>query len=241
MADCSGSLFGSLFWSYVLLCCLLTAVFFSLSNDYVRGVLWQYKVAVGRTVLYPIGLILAYRYVAGFLTFHRCLFNLPTRITLRPRHPRLFLALDAVGLFVGSWGSIATIGFRLLAILLLAMGRVDVPTSAMDLPHQQFLSVVEVEAWRLWRDWKRRQSGVDVWRKDGEWELEETEEEEREDEDERRRDQQWGQQRQQQAAALMNGNSHAAFNAPTASSRRPMRRWSSGNLAVHFRRGAWPG
>jgi hypothetical protein len=213
LSECSGSLFGSLFWTYVLMCCLLTGVFFSLSDASVRAMLWEHRLAIFRTALYPICLILAFRYVAGFLTFNRCLFNLPTRITRRPRHPRLFLALDGVGLFVGSWGSIA---FRLLAILLLAMGRVDVATSAIDLPHQQFLSVVEVEAWRLWRDWKRRESGIDVWRKDGEWEVQEMEDEEREDEEERREQgQQGSRQRQEPAAAvMMNGQAHPAFNAP---------------------------
>ena len=239
----------------MLVCSLLSVLFLSLSNEQVKGVLWQYRLPLFRTLLYPICLILGFRFLAGYVTFHRCLFNLPTRITRRPRHPRLFLALDAVGLFVGSWSSLAHILLRLLATLLLAMGRIDVPTSSLDLPYQQFLSVVEVEAWRLWRDWKRRERGVDIWRKDGEWEVEEREEEEREAEEEERREraeqrreregerERWREEQrqrpQQEVSMVING---PAFDGRVGSCRRPVRRWSSGDAAVvDARRGGWPG
>ena len=170
----AGSLFGSMLWTYVLTTCTVALTAFGLSEESVRGWLEDNWWAIARGVVWPLCFLFVYRSIAAFLVFSRCLFNKQTSVLLRVRRPRLYLALDVLATWIGGWASFLTIFLRIALVIPTAIGRVDVATGGLyDLAHEQFKSLVVVEAWRVWRDHKRLERGVNVWQKDGAWELDE--------------------------------------------------------------------
>ena len=172
----AGSVFGSLLWTFVIASALSALLLFAASEESVLEWVWAHLWQILHGVLWPLLSLFVYRCVAAFLVFHRCVFNSPTPILRRLRSPRLYLLLDLIGMWIGGWASAITICMRIVVALPTAIGRLDMPTGAWDVAHMEFKALVEVESWRVWRDWKRRLNGVEVWQKDGEWELEEIEE-----------------------------------------------------------------
>lgn len=152
-----GSLFASMLWSYVIVNVIVSVVLVSLVYGPVREMVWPWFVGA---CLGPALLILLYRVIAFACVFGRCSWNHQVPLSEPPPRPRCYICAEFCGMGIAGLGSFMTVGLRLLAAFPTSASRLDLPTSRYDFVHDQYLSLVEVETYRVYRDWKLQQLGV---------------------------------------------------------------------------------
>ena len=158
----TGSLFSSMLWSYIFVNFSVAIFLFVLVNQWTREFVLDHFNYIYTVIIIPAAFILVYRICAFRCVFGKWSWNHRVSLLEPPPRPRCYICCDSYGMCLGAWGGIMTIMLRMLGAFPTAVSRLDIATSGFDFVHDQFLSLVEVEAYRLYRDWKLQQAGVNV-------------------------------------------------------------------------------